>query len=66
MKDSAATGQPSLQKDELLQLIVENVRDYAIAENLLIPPSRKCCNLFILQPSPTACFSSIKLDSITT
>lgn len=30
MKDHALTGQPSPQKDELSQLIVENVRDYAI------------------------------------
>lgn len=30
MKDYAATRQPSLPRDELLQLIVENVRDYAI------------------------------------
>lgn len=30
MRDNAAAGQPLLQRDELLQLIVENVRDYAI------------------------------------
>lgn len=30
MKNYSATEQPSLQRDELLQLIVENVRDYAI------------------------------------
>lgn len=30
MRNNAAVGQPSLQRDELLQLIIENVRDYAI------------------------------------